>query len=99
MTKQVNQEQNISFGLNIQRNKHLFEKQQRAIHLQEVIGVSKCGFWQDAITTKDHSKVTCEHCLNIIEQEKCTHDHLMCPGNIKTVKCAHCCKKLYRRGK
>jgi hypothetical protein len=29
-------------------------------------------------------------------KEVCDHDHLCCPGDIKTVKCAYCGKSMYQ---
>lgn len=29
------------------------------------------------------------------DKERCDHDHLCCPGDIKTVRCAYCGKSMY----
>ena len=29
------------------------------------------------------------------DKEKCLHDHLCCPGDIRTVRCAYCGKSMY----
>lgn len=32
-------------------------------------------------------------------KEECLHDHLCCPGDIKTVRCAYCGKSMYQEPK
>lgn len=33
------------------------------------------------------------------KKEECLHEHLCCPGDIKTVRCAYCGKSLYKETK
>ena len=32
----------------------------------------------------------------MVDKEKCLHDHLCCPGDIRTVRCAYCGKSMYQ---
>ena len=38
----------------------------------------------------------CNLLLETKKKKKCLHEHLCCPGGIKTVRCAYCGKSMYK---